>query len=313
MVNALTAVAFLLIASFVFVVAQMVFRLRRDPVRERLASLTKDPTLRNGRSPVGEVVMSGLAGQLPILNVDAGELDKDLRRAGFYRPSARQEYLAIRNGLVLFVAISAGVLAVVIGPERQDVVIQVLVVGLVLAGLCFAVPRILLKVKGQQRMRRIGRGLPDVLDMINMCLTGGLGIQDVLGHVSREVFPVHPDFAVELVIIRQQAEMNSVDFAFQQFAERVDIPEVVGLSALIRQNQKLGTSVANSIRDYADNIRLNWRQAAVERAGRTQWAVLFPAMLLLVPSVAILLCGPSFLELLDFIQNFDQFATSPGT
>src|SRR5690606_2530156 len=123
--------------------------------------------------------------------------------------------------------------------------------------------------QAQRRVQRIERGLPDALDMISMCVTGGLALQPSLDRVSRELYSSHPDLATELTIVRHQAEVGSLGRAFQQLARRIDVPEVISISAMIVQAERLGTNVSAALRDHADYMRHARRQSAEEHANRT--------------------------------------------
>jgi tight adherence protein C len=249
----------------------------------------------------GRAWLEGLAAQLPPF---AGvEFDKDLRRAGYYRPGARQRLLALRNGLLISAVLLTGFLAVAIGPQHQRALRWTLGIGVLAAVLGLTLPRVVLALNARRRVARIRAALPDALDTISMCLGGGISLQECLGYVGREMMSTHPDLALELLVVGQQADMNSFEFAVEQFAGRIDAPEIVALTSLIAQNQRLGTAVVDSIRDFADNLRLKRRQMAEAKASRAELFMLFPVIFFLVPSVLLILWGPAILSLIDFIQS----------
>ena len=125
-------VNFASITGLVFLLGQRYIRLSRDPIRERLAGAA------TGTALVGEplggrgALLEGLAGALPRFKFDDGELTRDLRRAGYYKPSAQQEFLALLNGLVIFALILTGILTVSAGPQNSDWAIRILVIGTVI-------------------------------------------------------------------------------------------------------------------------------------------------------------------------------------
>ncbi len=296
----------LLIALIFFILARLALNLQHDPIRERLTESALNDVMVNGSNGQGHAFRDALAGQIPQFKIDNGMLNRELRRAGHYKPAARNQYLAFRNALVILSVITTVFIVVGIAdPRNQTLAIRVLVVGLTISALCWALPRIYLHFKGVQRVRRIRRSLPDALDMITMCLTGGLSLPDALTHVSREIFLSHPDLAIELLIVRQQADMNSLDLAFRQFAHRIDAPEIVSIAALISQGQRLGTDVVSTVRDYADSMRLKRRQQSDERSNKAGIKMLFPITMCLMPSVFILLWGPALLDIVDFFQTSD--------
>lgn len=292
---------FVLIAAVTFILVQALARLQQDPLQGRLAAASTGVTSGTGN----EGLVSGLAEQLPQTSMDNGNLDRELRRAGYYQRDARKYYLAIRNGLVLGVLMLTGLVVVALGPEQQSSVYKVLGVGCVLAFVCWSLPRVLLHFAGERRVDRIRRGLPDALDMLTMCLTGGLSIQKGLDHVSHEIYLAHPDLAVEFYIVKKQTEMISLESAFQRFADRVDIPEVATLSSLVLQGQRLGTDVSTTVRTFADDLRSKRRQLANERANKAVVKLLFPTIVCLLPAVFIVLWGPAVLELTDFLSTFE--------
>jgi tight adherence protein C len=248
-------------------------------------------------------VLESLAGQLPQSFSVGEELDKDLRRAGYYGTYARQRYLALRNGLVVLTVLAAGGIAVAIGPKHQRAVAWTLAAGVLAAILAFAVPRVVLALRARRRVERIRGALPDALDTISMCLHGGISLQECLGYVGQEMLAVHWDLGIELLMVSQQTDINSFEFAIQQFAARIDATEVIALAALVTQNQRLGTGVVDSIRDFADNLRLKRRQTAEAKASRAELFLLFPVIFCLLPSILFLLWGPPILSIIDFFQG----------
>ena len=303
-INLITAAVFIALSAFFIFSAILLRRLTRDPIREQLEATSLDER----GSVVGGVFLEGLASQLPTLRADDGALDRELGQAGFYEPTARRDFLALRNGLILLVVIASGLMAVLIGPERQDLVVRVLIGGAVLAALAWGVPRLMLRSRAAARVQRIRLALPNALDMLTMCMTGGLGFPEALEHVSREIRGAHPDLAVELAIIRKQAELGSLQQALQQFALRIDTDEIVSMAALVGYGQRLGIGLVSSMQDFADSIRLKWRHSAEERANRAAVALLLPVVFFLLPSAFILMWGPSVLELWTFIQQFEGAA-----
>lgn len=247
--------------------------------------------------------VAGLAAQLPEAMSNNEEVDKDLRRAGRYGPHAKQRFYALRNGLAIAAIFITGVVITILVPDHMRAVYWTGGIGLLLMVLGFALPRVFLSIEAAQRVARIRDALPDALDTIGMCLHGGISFQECLNYVGRELLPVHPDLALELLMVGQHTEMNSFDFALQQFAARIDAPEVISLATLVTQNQRLGTGIIDSIRDFADNLRLKRRQAAEAKAGRAELFLLFPVIFCMLPAVLLILFGPPILSLIEFLTG----------
>lgn len=302
MIDLITVAVFVSVMSLVWLFARAFLRPR--------------PTLMVANMPgKGNVLLSGdpaddrtsdfvasLAGQLPKSLFGSEELEKDFRRAGYYRTSQRNRYFALRNSLVIAVLLATGAIALAVGPPHERAVVAV-IVGVLVAMVAFSVPRVFLAMSAKHRVERIRAGLPDAMDTIGMCLHGGISLQECLGYVGEELMYVHPDLALELLIVGRQAEINSFEFAVQQFAGRIDATEVIALAALVSQNQRLGASIVESVREFADSLRLKRRQMAEARASRAELFLLFPVVFCLVPSILLLLWGPPILSLIEFLQG----------
>jgi len=243
-----------------------------------------------------------LSGSIPMFPGEQEALEQDLRRAGYYSPYAAVEYLAARNFIVVLVLLVGGFAAVIANPLTSLPQV-VLVATLTAALISYIVPRIILFRQASQRLGRIQRGLPDALDIIRMCLSGGLPLRFSLERVAAEVEFFHPEIAVELEVVRRHAEADTMQKALKEFARRMNAPDVNALASLVSQTERTGTQVANAVMDFADGIRRQYRQRAEERATKTAVKMLFPVVLCLSPPIFILLVGPPIVQLKNFATD----------
>jgi len=248
-----------------------------------------------------------LADSLPQPQGEVERLEQDLKRAGFYGGNAAIEFRAVRNLLVLTMLFLGGGAAVA-APPGGTLPRNLLIIAGLSAVVAYVAPRFILHLQAMKRLDSIQRGLPDALDIIRMCLTGGLPLRDSLVRVSREVEFFHPDVAVELEVVRRHSELDSMNKALKEFARRMNAPDVNALASLVSQTERTGTSVAVAVTEFSDSIRRQFRQRAEERAGKTSIRMLFPVILCLSPPVFILLVGPPILQLKSFLQQ----ARTPG-
>lgn len=301
MINILTIVAFLLIVGAVFAIRALIMSWQGTFATD-LAGQQSAPYVPS--RPVFGELTDPLAAQLPLLGSTEDSLERDLRRAGYYKPSARNEFLALRNIMAIGVIVLTGLTVVTLGPERRQMLAQIIIWGFAAAALAYVLPWLFLKRQVRRRAALIQRGLPDAFDMLTMCLSGGLGVNDSLAHVSREISPAHPELGMELEIVRRQAEMSSLTDGFKNFAQRVDIPETSALNTLMMQTERLGTNVVQAVKDFSDDIRTRQRQTADERASKAGIKMLFPLVFCLAPAAMIILWGPALLELRNFFTTF---------
>jgi tight adherence protein C len=262
-----------------------------------IADMDKPVTLK----PAGSF-RRALAGALPQSMDDQDRIERDLKRAGYYGMSSLVEYLAARNTLVIGLLIIGGGLAVANPPGSP--ILKPIVIGTgILALLAYIAPRLILKVQANRRLHRIETGLPDVLDLIRMCLTGGLSLRDSLERVAQEIEVFHPDLAVELEVVRRHAEADTMAKALKEFARRMKTPDVNALASLVSQTERLGTHVAQAVMEFADGVRRQHRERAEERASKTSIRMLFPVIFCLAPPVFILLLGPPAIQLKNFLRD----------
>jgi len=238
-----------------------------------------------------------LAGQLPPGEEQQMELQKELRTAGFYQPTALMEYAAARAMMILVPLLAAGVLSLYAANLNQTLFIWI--GGLVGALLGFSLPRIYLYYRSQSRMHKIERALPTAIDMLILCLGAGLNVLNSLQRVTLELHRSFPILAYEFEIVRRQAELRTLEFALTQFADRVGLPQARNLSIVLSQSENLGTDAVPILREFADDMRINMRQRAEAMANKAPFKLLFPAYLMAF-GAAILLIGPAILELNTF-------------
>ncbi|KAA0131844.1 MULTISPECIES: type II secretion system F family protein [Gimesia] len=241
-----------------------------------------------------------MAGVIPQSDQEIKKIELDLKRAGYYRSTALVEYLATRNILIVMVLIGTGIGCVLADPGTNYPEI-ILVAGLLVAGSGYGLPRMVLHNQASRRVNRIQKGLPDALDLVMMCLTGGVPLRTALKRVTEEVRFSHPDIAVEFDIIRRHADANSMADALKQFARRIDAPDVNTLSLMISQTERLGTNVSTALIDFADGIRRKYRQRAEEHSSKTSIKLLFPVIFCMAPPIYILFFAPAVLELRNFL------------
>jgi pilus assembly protein TadC len=265
----------------------------RQQMQDRLAPGEGDSASEGPPEMVLGPMTQALAAQLPLTEKRKAALRQELRRAGFYRPTALTEYAAIRTLLVLGTLLATGVLALVADAEEaQNVVLG----GVGLALLGYSLPRVYLYFRGKSRGRQIERGLPVAVDLLTLCLSGGQNILSALERVSIDLRFSFPVLADELRIVHQQAELHSLDQALHQWADRARVGEVRNLALLLAQSEHLGTDTAAALTEFASNFRVNLRQRAEAQANRTSFWMLFPTVFCLLIAAAIILIGPAYLE-----------------
>ncbi|MFK7768960.1 MAG: type II secretion system F family protein [Mariniblastus sp.] len=244
---------------------------------------------------------SPLAFSLPMSDKKFKQLKKEMVSSGNYHSNALINFLAQRNlATMACVAIVAACFTFEFFPGRE---IYLVAIGFSLAVFVYSIPRLVLASRAKQRARKIEYALPDALDMVSMSMDGGVPLDRSLKLVAKEFSHTHVALSQELKIIARQSETGSLQTAMGAFADRLDLPEVVAWSAMLKQSQRLGIRMVDSMRDYADRIRESRKQRA-ELAGQLATVkLLLPVVFCLAPPVFILLIGPAVLDFRDFVNR----------
>ena len=241
-----------------------------------------------------------LAALLPESARRVEETKGQLQTAGYYQPHAIHNLAAIRYVFMMSMLVFCGLLLIVVPIEFEAWVMGSLVV-LPLMG--WAVPRVYIQVKATQRTTAIEQAMPDMFDLLNMCVSQGLTVPESLARVGSDLRPVYPELAQELSIVSQQAEVGTLQIALENFSKRVDVSDVHMFTSLINQTSRLGTSVSAALTEYSDSMRENFIQRANEKANQASFKLLFPTVICLMPAVYIFLLGPAIKELSQFFNE----------
>ena len=239
-----------------------------------------------------------LARQIPESKKEHREFGAMLRQAGMYSPTARASVYAFRFLFMTFPLLCAGLLAVSSPPEHTW---RILIVGGILAMGLSIIPRMYVWVRRKSRLNEMNNGLADMLDMLSMCLGGGMPLSASLDHVARNLTS-YPALGEELLIMKRQAEVGSLRMALSDWANRIDTPEVRQVATLLARGDQLGTQLGGSLLDQADHFRTTRKALATLQANRTPVFLTFPLMFCFAPAVLILLMSPAFMQLSDFFN-----------
>lgn len=225
---------------------------------------------------------------------------KSLAGAGYHSRGSWLNLTAIRFMLAFLSLVIVGFWLNVAPPE-----LELWLLGLVVVAplLMWAIPPLFVSMKAGDRRIDIERGLPDVLDMLNMGVSQGLTVPQSLRRITAEIAPAHPALAQELQLVNRQAEMGSLPQALRNFGQRIDSPEVGSFTALLMQSETTGTSISHALSEYSDSIRSSLKERADARANAASFKLLFPVALCLMPSVFLFLLGPAIVEMSNFFEG----------
>ncbi|HZL98366.1 MAG TPA: type II secretion system F family protein [Terriglobales bacterium] len=221
-----------------------------------------------------------------------------LTQAGYRSATAGRAYgwVRIAAPLLLPAALFVGGKAA----GMPDKTLFLLAVAGAAAGLFL--PAAFLRSKARKRQEAITDALPDALDLLTVCVEAGLGINSAFLRITEEFRLSSPTLSEEFDIVNREmvAGKPRMD-ALRALADRTGVEDVKSLVAMLIQTERLGTSLAQSLRVHSDSLRVRRRQRAEEAAAKTAIKLVFPLVFLLFPSLFIVILGPGVLQILRIL------------
>lgn len=218
-------------------------------------------------------------------------LRKMLIRAGYMRRSAIVFYFISRLGMAVALPI-VSLLAVTLLVGNSSPGTMLIVAIFTCAGGYF-IPYFFVRNAITERQRKAREGFPDALDMLLVCVEAGLGLTAALERVSREIGRSHPVLAEQfgLIGLEMRAGISRSD-ALKNFADRLGIEEINAFVTLLVQSESLGTSIADSLRVYAHEMRTMRVLRAEEMANKLPVKITIPLGLGILPCLIIVIMTP---------------------
>ncbi len=172
-------------------------------------------------------------------------------------------------------------------------------------GLGFLLPDFWLGKKITTRQKRLRRGLPDVLDLLVICIEAGLSMDQATSRTAEELEKAQPDLCDELgmVVLEQRAGRPRAD-AWRNLAERTDEESLRNLVSMLIQAEQFGTSVAKTLRVHAETLRTQRVQMVEEIAAKTSVKLVFPLVFFIFPALFLVTLGPAIILMSDSFQKF---------
>lgn len=155
------------------------------------------------------------------------------------------------------------------------------------------------------RQAAIRRGLPDILDLLVICIEAGQSLDQATARTSEELRMAQPAVTDELnvVVLEQRAGRARTD-AWKHFAERTGVDVVRNLVSVLVQSEQFGTSVAKTLRVHSDTLRTQRRQKVEEQAAKTSVKLVFPLVFFIFPSLFLVTLGPAVIIMADSFKQF---------
>lgn len=163
----------------------------------------------------------------------------------------------------------------------------------VLAGIGFFLPAVWLKRKVSERVREIEESFPNALDLIQISVEAGMGLDAAMTRVANEMVHSAPALSQEFRTVQLEVSAGGDrERALMDMAKRTGVDEVSSFANVILQSLRFGTSISDALQVYAYEMRLSRELKAQEKANKLPVKMSAVMSALMLPAMILLIVGP---------------------
>ena len=219
------------------------------------------------------------------------QIQMTLLRAGYRSKGAVQTFHFAQFALGMGF-LTLGVIYTLIMPEAstQKSILTVLIPG----AIGYYLPKYWVTKRVQKREEEITQGFPDSLDLMLVCVEAGQSLDQAIIRVAKEIRASFVSLADEFEIVAYEIKAGKDKVrVFKDFGERCGVQDVNSFVTVLIQSATFGTSIAEALRVYAEEMRDKRVMRAEEKANKLPTKLTLGTMMFCVPPLLIILIGPS--------------------
>src|SRR5262245_38176466 len=237
---------------------------------------------------------------VPLVDTKDATLRSRLVAAGYDKPHAPRVYSLVR--LITVIGFPVAAIGFLWASGSSPSLTKIYLVGMIAALAGLYLPSLWIRARADRRQREIINGFPDALDLMLVCVEAGLGLEAAFSRVGMEMTRSHPLLAEQLgsVVLELRAGRSQED-ALRRMADRAGADEIRAFSTLLIQSNKLGSSIAQTLRVYASEMRERRRMKAEEKAHRLPVLLSVPLVTCMLPVMIGVLMLPAVIRTIRVI------------
>lgn len=295
-----------LLATFVAVTAICLgayFLFRKNSLAPRLATVLGTTPASAKNESAAQWIETFVKLTKPIANLSVpseGWEQSSLRRkfiqAGLRNPAAPSVFFAIKTmsafGLPFFIWLAKNSFGWKIASEELAFLMMiVMIVG-------FYAPNAYVDRLREQRQLELFQSFPDALDLMTISMEAGLGMDQAISRVAKEIRLQSPVLSDELELFTMEVRAGANrQTGLRNLALRTGVEDIDSLVAMLIQSERFGTSVADALRVHSGTLRIKRQQRAEEMAAKVAIKLVFPLVLCIFPSILIVVVGPAIIQI----------------
>lgn len=237
---------------------------------------------------------------LSLVDTKDAALRQKLIAAGYGAPHAPRVYTLVR--LVLVIGLPVLVLLLLWLTGSSPSMLKLYFSLVIAAAMGLYVPSLFIRAKADRRQQALVNAFPDALDLMLVCVEAGLGLEAAFARVGMEMTTSHPLLAEQFgaVVLELRAGRSHED-ALRRMADRAGADDIRAFATLLIQSTKLGSSISQTLRTYAAEMREKRRMRAEEKAHRLPVLISIPLVACMLPTMIGVLMLPAAIRVVRAI------------
>jgi tight adherence protein C len=266
-----------------------------NPLRSRLNELTGE----KNQSQFFRNVSQGLGDYFVIRGRVGEQLNYDRERllhAGYHDKNSLSHYYGIKILLITCLPVIIFLICTTFFPQLSLNALLLFVCSGLLFG--FIAPSFYLDNKVENRKRIIRNAFPDAVDQLIVCTEAGLGLDAGLQRVAKDTVLSSDIMGYELGQVNAELRAGVArEQALKNLITRTGVEEIRGLVSALAQSMRFGTSIGNTLRVFAEDLRDKRMQKAEEEAAKLAVKMLFPLAFCFFPGIFVVILGPAVISI----------------
>jgi tight adherence protein C len=286
----------------------ILLRRSRDPGLKRIKELhnakameaidtlqEEDSSLKDTIKEKAEKIIAGISHISKTDKEKTSKVRENLIQAGYHREDIVKTFIGLKIISTILLILIFIYLGLLLNRELRIVLILSSLFGLV----GYNLPDLVLGFKIKKRQGIIANGLPDALDLLVITVEAGLGLNAAILKVSDDLeircAPLSREFARVNQDLRTGASREE---ALRKLSDRNQVEDLRIFVGAVILADRLGTSIADTLRAQADSLRTRIRQKAEQQAAKAGIKMLLPLVLFILPALIIILMGPGLIAVI---------------
>lgn len=152
----------------------------------------------------------------------------------------------------------------------------------------------------KKKQKEFIKYFPDAVDLLSVCVEAGLGVDGAIERVASEFSGLSKAVSSEFNRLSKDV-MSGLprEEALKNMAKRVNTSDLQSFTAMLVQSEKMGTSVAQSLRVYCETLRTRKKQRIEELVQSASTKMTIPMILFLLPALFIVILYPAVIKIME--------------